>query len=61
MFGDRVDLPYNLSSTDRWTYREGQQDFGGYVEDLCHASTEEMEGVPCIGRVFLQQWLLGVT
>lgn len=30
-----------LSSTYRWTNKEGQQDIGGNIEDVCDASTKE--------------------
>ena len=33
----------------RWIDREGQQDIGGHVEDVCDASVEEMRGVPFFG------------
>ena len=34
-FGYQARVQYSLSSTDRWTDRESQSDFGGYVESLC--------------------------
>ena len=40
---------YNLSFTDRWTDREGQQDIGGHVEDVCDASTMEVGILSTIG------------
>jgi len=56
-FRYRVGLQHNLSSTDIWTYREGQKDIGGYVEDVCDASTMEVGRVYFTGRVYLQQWV----
>jgi len=54
IFRDKVGLQYNLSDVERWIDREGQHDFGGYVDDVHHEPIEEMGGVPSIGRIFLQ-------
>lgn len=56
-FGHKVDLQYKLSSIDRWTNRESQQDIGGHVEDVCDASTMEVGRVSPTGRFHLQQWV----
>ena len=50
-FRYRVGLQHNLSSVDRWTDREGQQDIGGYVEDVCDALVAEVGRVSSTGRV----------
>ena len=44
-FGHRVGLQYHLSSTNRCTDREDQQDIRGHVEDVCDASTTKVGGV----------------
>jgi len=59
-FGHRVGLYHNLSSGDIWTDREGQQDIGGHVEDVCDASTVKVGRVPSNDRVHIQQCLSGV-
>jgi len=47
-FGYRVGLQHNLSFIDKWKNKEGQQDIGGYVEDVYDESTMEVGRVPSI-------------
>jgi len=49
-----------LSSTKRWIDKEGQKYIGGYVEDVCDASTSKVGRVSSTDRVCLQQWVLRI-
>jgi len=60
MFEHKVGIQHNLSSADRWTDREGQQDTRGYVEDVGDASTMKVGRVSPFGRVPVQQQLSGI-
>jgi len=40
-------------STDRWIYKEGQQDIGGHVEDICDLSAVKVGRVSSTSRVHL--------
>jgi len=59
-FGHRDGLQYILSSTKQWKDREGHQDIGGHVEDVCDASIADVGRASPFGRFRIKQWLSGL-